>query len=71
MLHAGMHARAWRDLPHAARGSLGLRGPLARIPLRREGSASDVASAIAYLVADAPFVTGQVLAVDGGRSVAL
>ncbi len=44
---------------------------LARIPLRREGSASDVASAVAYLVADAPFVTGQVIAVDGGRSIGL
>lgn len=44
---------------------------LARIPLRREGSASDIASAVAYLVDDAPFVTGQVLAVDGGRSVVL
>jgi pteridine reductase len=44
---------------------------LARIPLAREGSAADVASAVAYLVCDAPFVTGQVIAVDGGRSVAL
>lgn len=44
---------------------------LARIPLAREGSASDVAAAVAYLVCDAPFVTGQVIAVDGGRSVAL
>jgi pteridine reductase len=44
---------------------------LARIPLGREGSASDVAAAVAYLVCDAPFVTGQVIAVDGGRSVAL
>jgi pteridine reductase len=44
---------------------------LARIPLRREGSAVDIAAAVAYLVGDAPFVTGQVLAVDGGRSVVL
>ncbi len=44
---------------------------LARIPLRREGSADDIAAAVAYLVGDAPFVTGQVLAVDGGRSVVL
>jgi pteridine reductase len=39
-----------------------------RIPLGREGSAEDVAQAAVYL-ADAPYVTGQILAVDGGRSV--
>lgn len=38
----------------------------ARIPLRRAGDASDVAAAIRYL-ADAPFVTGAVVPVDGGR----
>jgi pteridine reductase len=37
-----------------------------RIPLRRAGSPSDVAQAIRYL-ADAPYVTGVVLPVDGGR----
>jgi pteridine reductase len=40
-----------------------------RIPLGREGSAEDVAQAVVYL-AGAPYVTGQILAVDGGRSVA-
>jgi pteridine reductase len=54
------------DFDEATRASF-----LARIPLAREGSASDVAAAVAYLVCDAPFVTGQVIAVDGGRSVAL
>lgn len=38
----------------------------ARIPLGRAGSPSDVAAAVRYL-ADAPFVTGAVLPVDGGR----
>ncbi len=38
----------------------------ARIPLRRAGDPSDVAAAIRYL-ADAPFVTGAVVPVDGGR----
>lgn len=38
-------------------------------PLRRTGSPSDVVDAVLYL-ASAGFVTGQVLAVDGGRSVA-
>ena len=40
-------------------------------PLRRTGTAEDIAGAVKYLVFDAPFVTGQVLAVDGGRSIAL
>ncbi len=37
-----------------------------RIPLRRIGSPEDVAQAVRFL-ADAPFVTGVVLPVDGGR----
>lgn len=40
-------------------------------PLRRTGSPEDIAGAVKYLLLDAPFVTGQVLAVDGGRSIAL
>ncbi|MCC6533919.1 MAG: pteridine reductase [Burkholderiales bacterium] len=41
---------------------------LARTPLGRMGGPADVASAVHYLIG-APFVTGQILAVDGGRSV--
>ena len=37
--------------------------------LGRAGSADDVARAAWYFVAEAPYVTGQVLAVDGGRSL--
>jgi pteridine reductase len=40
-------------------------------PLRRTGAPEDIAGAVKYLLFDAPFVTGQVLAVDGGRSIAL
>jgi pteridine reductase len=40
---------------------------LGRTPLGRSGSPEDVAGAVLWLVRDAPFVTGQVLAVDGGR----
>lgn len=43
---------------------------VARTALKRLGSPHDVALAARYFAADAPFVTGQVLAVDGGRSVA-
>ncbi len=37
--------------------------------LKRKGSPEDVAGAILYLVRDADYVTGQILAVDGGRSI--
>jgi pteridine reductase len=41
----------------------------ARIPLRRAGTPEDVAEAVRYL-AEAPYVTGAVLPVDGGRRLA-
>ncbi len=40
-----------------------------RTALKRSGSPQDVARAALYFACDAPFVTGQVLAVDGGRSI--
>ena len=39
--------------------------------LKRAGEPEDIASAAYYLIADAPYVTGQIIAVDGGRSVNL
>jgi pteridine reductase len=42
---------------------------LARVALGRRGAPEDIAGAVAYLGLDAPYVTGQVLAVDGGRSL--
>lgn len=38
-------------------------------PLGRQGAPEDIAGALLYLVTGAPFVTGQVLAVDGGRGL--
>ncbi|MCL4763408.1 MAG: pteridine reductase [Burkholderiales bacterium] len=40
-------------------------------PLRREGSPDDIARAVHFLLADAPYVTGETIAVDGGRHVAI
>jgi pteridine reductase len=40
-----------------------------RTALKRPGSAEEVARACLYFVSDATYVTGQVLAVDGGRSI--
>lgn len=42
---------------------------LARVPLGRSGSPGDIARAVRFFIEDAPYVTGQILAVDGGRSV--
>ena len=42
---------------------------VARTALRRSGSPDDVAKAAIFFATNAPFVTGQVLAVDGGRLI--
>lgn len=42
---------------------------IARTALKRQGDPQDVAHAVSFLVKDAPYVTGQVLTVDGGRSL--
>jgi pteridine reductase len=42
---------------------------ISKTALKRSGSPDDVARAAVFLMQDAPFVTGQILAVDGGRSV--
>lgn len=42
---------------------------LERTILNRAGSPQDVARAVLFFATEAPFVTGQILAVDGGRSV--
>lgn len=42
---------------------------IARTALKRIGSPEDVARAVLFFASEAPFVTGQILAVDGGRSI--
>jgi len=41
---------------------------VSRTLLQRAGTPADVARAVRFFAADAPYVTGQVLSVDGGRS---
>ena len=41
----------------------------ARTPLARHGSPADIARTVLFFAAQAPFITGQILAVDGGRSI--
>lgn len=40
-----------------------------RTLLKRAGSAEDVARTALFFAADAPYITGQIMPVDGGRSV--
>ena len=42
---------------------------LERVPLGRLGSPGDIAGAALFLARDAGYVTGQIIAVDGGRTV--
>ncbi|NOZ38092.1 MAG: pteridine reductase [Gammaproteobacteria bacterium] len=42
---------------------------VSRTFLKRKGDSNDIASAILYLIRDARYMTGQVLTIDGGRSL--
>jgi pteridine reductase len=53
-----------RELSEAAKREI-----LDRTALKRTGQMEDVARAVLFLVRDADYVTGQILAVDGGRTV--
>jgi pteridine reductase len=53
-----------RDLEPALKEEI-----IARTALKRPGSPDDIARAAYFLAVDAPYVTGQIIAVDGGRSL--
>jgi 3-oxoacyl-[acyl-carrier protein] reductase len=56
----------WNSVPEAAREAM-----LAMIPLGRRGVPQDIAQAAAFLASDeAAYITGHVLAVDGGMAMA-
>ncbi len=42
---------------------------IARAPLKRMGDPDDVARAVLFLIREADYTTGQVIAVDGGRRI--
>ncbi|MGZ8242402.1 pteridine reductase [Methylomagnum sp.] len=42
---------------------------LARVALGHAGEPSDIVKAVLFLLGEAPYMTGQILAVDGGRSL--
>ena len=53
-----------RDLDPALKDEI-----IARTALKRSGSPDDIARTAYFLAAEAPYITGQVIAVDGGRSL--
>ncbi len=55
---------AWQDVEQR-------RKIVAHTLLKREGEPDDIAKTVKFLIADAPYITGQVIAVDGGRSINL
>ena len=52
------------DMPDSVKSNI-----IGQIPMKRVGEPSDIANCILYLVRDAGYVTGQIVAVDGGRSI--
>jgi pteridine reductase len=44
-------------------------GIIKQTALKRSGEPEDIATTVLFLVRDAPYITGQIIAVDGGRSV--
>jgi len=40
-----------------------------QIPMQRAGDPEDIAGTVLYLLRDASYVTGQIISVDGGRSI--
>jgi pteridine reductase len=42
---------------------------LDRTALKRAGSPTDIAKTVLFLIRDAGYITGQIIAVDGGRTL--
>ncbi len=42
---------------------------IAKTALKRHGTPQDIARTVLFLAADAPYITGQIITVDGGRSI--
>jgi pteridine reductase len=53
-----------RDLDAALKAEI-----IAKTALGRSGSPDDIARTALFLATEAPYVTGQIIAVDGGRSL--
>ncbi len=52
------------DIPEKIKNQI-----LKQTALKRAGEPSDITSTVLFLVKDSPYITGQIIAVDGGRSI--
>ena len=59
----------WPEQPNAVLGAAHADALLAQTALKRMGTPEDIAGATRFLGLEAPYVTGQILAVDGGRNL--
>ncbi len=59
----------WPEQPNAVLGATHAEALLAQTALKRMGTPEDIAGATRFLGLEAPYVTGQILAVDGGRNL--
>lgn len=59
----------WPEMTSPEQGQMNQQDIIAATALKRTGEPADIANAVAWLALDAPFVTGQIIAVDGGRSL--
>jgi len=55
--------------PEEGKSDAAIDSILKQVPLGRPGDPDDIAGCVLYLVRDAHYVTGQIIAVDGGRSI--
>jgi pteridine reductase len=53
--------------PDAGKSEAAKAAMLAKTALKRVGAPEDIAEAVRWLLQDARYTTGQILAVDGGR----
>ena len=60
---------AWPDEGHESDDEA-QQAYLKRVPLDRPGTPEDAAAMICWLALDATYVTGQIIPLDGGRSLA-
>ena len=62
-------AIAWPELNDQQVDETRIEEILSRVPLGRKGEFDDIAKTIRFLIHDAPYITGEIIAVDGGRMI--
>lgn len=57
--------------PESGKAESERRELLARTPLARAGEPADIARTALFLIRDAPYISGQIIRVDGGRALSI